>query len=74
MKYIYKKEVMILFPDDVDRIVRIFRDRGFEIEREDAHLGWREHSRQLCAGWLILNDDDDAVFDNAKRHLTKVES
>jgi hypothetical protein len=49
---------------DVDRIVRIFADRGYEISHSDARLAWERYSDSMCAGWLILDEDPSRVFNS----------
>jgi len=73
MKYVYEKEEDIHYPCDVDRIVKVFEDRGHELSRNDAHAAWEAYSDALCAGWLILPDEDEHVFETAKQYLTETE-
>lgn len=51
------------YPSDVERIVRIFADRGYQISPQDAHRAWRAFSDSMAAGWLILGDDDQVFVD-----------
>jgi hypothetical protein len=53
------------FPEDTDRIVKIFADRGYEISHNDAYHSWEHFSNSRCAGWMILDKDDEVVFQDA---------
>lgn len=59
------------YTDDINRIVKIFADRGYEITSEDAFRAWEEFSDSMCAGWLILGSDDQ-VFDDAFYYFEEV--
>ncbi len=52
------------YTNDIDRIVKIFAERGYEISHEDAVRAWEEFSESYCAGWMILGNDD-GVFQDA---------
>jgi len=58
---------------DIERIVNIFADRGYEISYNDAKLAWKNHSDMMCAGWLILDESDEHVYLNVSRHFEEVE-
>jgi hypothetical protein len=47
---------------DVDRIVSVFAERGYEVSRNDAKLAWRKYSDDVCASWLFLPPEDDTLF------------
>jgi len=49
---------------DIDRIVNIFADRGYEITRSDALKSWEMFSDSYAAGWMILDENDEDVFKN----------
>ena len=49
------------FPKDVDRIVKVMQERGYEISREDAETIWEDCSENWAAGWLILPTSDDEL-------------
>jgi hypothetical protein len=48
--------------EDVDRIVSICKAKGYNISEADAHHAWEEHSDSMAASWLMLDEDDDDVF------------
>lgn len=50
------------YPDDVERIVRVFAERGYEISPTEAQEAWKGYSDCLAAGWLILPENDEDVF------------
>lgn len=60
------------FPEDVDRLVRVFAERGFRVTRNDvasAYAVWSEEN--YCAGWLCMplngKAGDDWLFKNIRR-------
>lgn len=61
------------FPDDVARLRRILNERGFDASDvlvERAYSQWSEDF--WCAGWLILEDDDQALFEALMVFLAEV--
>lgn len=60
------------YTNDIDRIVKIFADRGYEITHEEAVRAWECVSESLCAGWLNLGDDDDEIFRDAFYYFEEV--
>jgi hypothetical protein len=61
------------YTNDIDRIVKIFADRGYEISHSDAVKGWEQFSESYCAGWMSLGSDDDEIFDDAFYYFEEVE-
>jgi hypothetical protein len=51
------------YPSDVERIVKIFSDRGYDISYSDANAAWRAFLDSLSAGWLMLGSDDEVFSD-----------
>ena len=51
------------YTNDIDRIVKIFADHGYEISREDAVRGWENYSESYAAGWMSLGSDDEVFGD-----------
>jgi hypothetical protein len=45
--------------EDVGRIIGICYARGCIISQADAQAAWEQYSDDLCAGWLILGEDDE---------------
>lgn len=52
------------YTNDIDRIVKIFADRGYEISSTEAVHAWEMFSDSMCAGWMSLGQDDE-VFQDA---------
>ena len=52
------------YTSDIERIVKVFANRGYEISYEDAVRAWEAFSDSMCAGWMILGSDEQ-VFDDA---------
>lgn len=59
------------YTNDIDRIVEVFADRGYEISHTDAVLAWEQFSENMCAGWMSLGDDDE-VFQDAFSYFEEV--
>ncbi len=51
------------YTNDIDRIVKIFAERGYEISATDAVRAWEQFSENMCAGWMSLGDDDEVFTD-----------
>lgn len=61
------------YKSDIDRIVKIFADRGYEISESDAVRGWERYSEEwYCAGWMCLGSDEE-VFSDAFSYFEEVE-
>ena len=59
------------YKNDIDRIVKIFADRGYEISATDAVKAWEQFSYDMAAGWMCLGDDDE-VFEDAFYYFEEV--
>jgi hypothetical protein len=53
----------IEYTNDIDRIVKIFADRGYKISHTDAVRAWEQFSDSMCAGWMNLGEDDEVFAD-----------
>ena len=51
------------YTNDIDRIVKIFADKGYEISATDAVHAWEQFSDSMAAGWMSLGDDDEVFTD-----------
>jgi hypothetical protein len=61
------------YTNDIDRIVKVFADRGYEISHQDAVRAWECVSESMCAGWLTLNStDDDEIFNDSFRYFDEL--
>jgi hypothetical protein len=60
------------YTNDIDRIVKIFADRGYEISASDAVKAWEQFSESYCAGWMSLGSDDE-VFRDVVPYFQEVE-
>lgn len=56
------QEEQFHYSGDIDRIVNVFADRGYEISYSDAGHAWERHSENYAAGWLILPENDDDLY------------
>jgi hypothetical protein len=59
------------YTNDIDRIVNIFADRGYEISATDAVKAWEMFSNDMAAGWMSLGVDDE-VFQDAFYYFEEV--
>jgi hypothetical protein len=59
------------YQNDINRIVEIFADKGYEISATDAVHAWEQFSENMCAGWMSLGDDDE-VFEDAFSYFEEV--
>lgn len=57
---------------DVERIIRIFADRRYEISYMDAAHAWELYSDSMAAGWMNLDSEDDDVFLNVFYYFEEV--
>jgi hypothetical protein len=75
MKKLKIKESFDHFPyqNDVDRIVKIFADAGYDISHSDAARAWEKYSDSMAAGWMSLDGEDCYVFDNCSHYFEEVE-
>jgi hypothetical protein len=60
------------YKNDIDRIVKIFADRGYDISHSDAVRAWEQFSESYCAGWMSLGSDSE-VFEDAFSYFEEVE-
>jgi hypothetical protein len=60
------------YKNDIDRIVKIFAERGYEISHSDAVRSWEAFSDSYCAGWMNLGPDDE-VFQDCFEYFEEVE-
>ncbi len=51
------------YTNDIDRIVKIFADKGYEISATDAVRAWEMFSNDMAAGWMSLGDDEEVFQD-----------
>ena len=59
------------YSNDIDRIVKVFADRDYDISHTDAIRAWEEYSDSMCAGWMSLGNDDQ-VFNDAFHYFEEI--
>jgi hypothetical protein len=59
------------YTNDIDRIVKIFSDKGYEISATDAVKAWEQFSESYCASWMSLGDDNE-VFEDVFSYFEEV--
>jgi len=55
--------------DDCVRIKKVLLDYGFEATLAECEILWKMHSESFAAGWLILPEEDDALFNSISYYL-----
>jgi hypothetical protein len=46
---------------DIERLVKVSREKGYELSEADAYYVWQRHSESMAATWMFLgsyNDDE----------------
>lgn len=62
------------FPEDIDRLVSIFVDKGLSITPMQACSLWKAHSENYAASWLDMDyDSDEKVFELVKPFFEIIE-
>ena len=53
------------YQKDIQRIVSVCKDKGYELSEEDAIVAWEKYSEDyFAAGWLVLPKNDDYLFES----------
>jgi hypothetical protein len=60
------------YTNDIDRIVKIFANKGYEISATDAVRAWELVSNNWEAGWLTLHENDEEVFQDCFSYFEEV--
>lgn len=56
------------YPKDVNRIVKICKDNGYEIHKKVANAAWLAYSNEQGCNWHSLPKDDNEVLERVLRH------
>lgn len=75
-KLVYKSSINLhhYYKKDIDRIRKIFFDRGYEITDDVIVLAWKEFSESWCAGWLVLDSfTNDEIFESLFNYFVEEE-
>lgn len=54
---------------DCVRIQKILAERGYRASLSDCEKLWDRFSDSMCAGWMILNENDEDVFQNISSYI-----
>lgn len=54
---------------DVERIISVLSQRGYEVSFAQAFNAWSDYSESMSAGWLSLPEDDKLLFDLTYKFL-----
>jgi hypothetical protein len=61
--------------EDVARLVRIAKVRGYDLNDAEAECAWEIRSREWSAGWLTLDgNSDDRIWDDLTRYALELEA
>ena len=66
---IINNHVEYRYPEDVERIVKILAERGYRATNHQANQVWDMYSESMCAGWMILPENDEEVFDCIRLYI-----
>jgi len=58
-----------IFSEDIDRIVKVFSDRGHIVAREAAEWAWHDYCDDVAASWLQLPESDELLFKLCSKKL-----
>jgi hypothetical protein len=64
-----RQELAKQFADHVTRMRGCLQAAGRHASDDDIVRAWAQYSEDLCAGWLMLPDDDPALLEILLRHL-----
>jgi len=55
---------------DVERIRKVFKERGYKVSKLVAYFSWKEESESVAASWLDMDGySDDELFQTIGRQL-----
>lgn len=75
MKYMRLREDpedAIAYPKDVDRLQKALHDAGYAVDTMAVYHAWDAYSDSMCAGWLMLSDDDSLNVQAILPYLVEV--
>lgn len=49
---------------DVNRIIIVCANAGFEIDYDTAKQAWESYSKNMSAGWMSLPNDESVLFNS----------
>lgn len=64
-----RQELAKQFADHVVRMRRCLQAAGRHVLDDDVVRAWAQYSDDLCAGWLMLPEDDPALLDILLKYL-----
>lgn len=64
-----RQELAKQFADHVARMRSCLQAVGRHVSDDDAVLAWTTYSEDICAGWLMLPDDDPALLEILLKYL-----
>lgn len=67
--YYYEQEPEDFREEDITHMLDILQDRGYTSTRTDIRRAWEAYSDSFCAGWLLLPDEDELVFNALLQHM-----
>lgn len=64
-----RQELATQFADHVVRMQRCLHAAGHHMSKDAIVQAWAKYSDNLCAGWLMLPDDDPALLEILLKYL-----
>lgn len=61
------------FHKDVERIQRVMKEHGYDIDYFSASEIWTLISESFCAQWLIMPESDEELFKDIDMNIRKIE-
>ena len=56
------------FPEDIERLVMVAINAGYQLTPQDAAELWRRHVGAICASWFAVTGDDQDILATLLRH------
>ena len=66
MRFFIKK---LDYPKDCIRVAKVALDNGYYITPTEAQVLWGEYSDSRCAGWIMMPNDDEEIWQNIRYYL-----
>lgn len=67
-----RQELAKQFKDDVARMRSCLHSSGRHVSEDDVVRAWAQYSDDVCAGWLMLPNDDPRLLEILLKYLTSV--
>lgn len=62
------------YEDDIERIMRLMRERGWELSPLEVHSLWTSIADDYAMSWMVPGPSDTAIKDIVERRLAEFDS